>query len=287
MQTRTTAHQLLAIPLACIIFFFFLFAPEKVWPLEGELNVNTATVEELQGLPFIGETRARAIVEYRNTQGPFDELDAILLATDIGESTYDAIKPYLKLSGATNLVGYKNTTDAPAQHNSTNNTAFASNMLIMTKPGDIRVLADQEYFNTLYNLVQSARKRIDIAMFLFKTTDSPRNRPAMLLKKLIAAKRRGVDINVVLEESNYAEELTAENKKVADKLRKKRIRVRFDAPDKTTHTKLVVIDGRYSFVGSHNLSHMALAANHELSLLIDSQPLAGELTRYIGTLGKH
>jgi phosphatidylserine/phosphatidylglycerophosphate/cardiolipin synthase-like enzyme len=64
-------------------------------------------------------------------------------------------------------------------------------------------------------------------------------------------------------------------------LRDNGIKVFFDSPNTTTHTKLVVIDSRYSFVGSHNFTHAALKHNNELSLLIDDQALAHRLTDYM------
>ena len=57
-----------------------------------------------------------------------------------------------------------------------------------------------------------------------------------------------------------------------------------DAPDRTTHAKLVVIDRRYLFVGSHNLTQSALKYNHEVSVRIDSPPLAEEALAYLKSL---
>jgi phosphatidylserine/phosphatidylglycerophosphate/cardiolipin synthase-like enzyme len=54
-----------------------------------------------------------------------------------------------------------------------------------------------------------------------------------------------------------------------------------DSEKKTTHAKIVVIDRRFSFVGSHNLTHSALVINNEFSLLVDSRPLAEELLKYM------
>jgi phosphatidylserine/phosphatidylglycerophosphate/cardiolipin synthase-like enzyme len=60
----------------------------------------------------------------------------------------------------------------------------------------------------------------------------------------------------------------------------------FDSPGTTTHTKVAVIDGRYIFLGSHNLTNSALKYNHELSVFIDSPELAGKTLRYIDSLHK-
>jgi len=47
------------------------------------------------------------------------------------------------------------------------------------------------------------------------------------------------------------------------------------------HTKLAVIDGRYTFIGSHNLTQSALKHNNELSVLVDSPAVAESTLNYI------
>jgi len=46
----------------------------------------------------------------------------------------------------------------------------------------------------------------------------------------------------------------------------------------------MVIDRRYIYIGSHNLTQSALKYNKELSVLIDSPELAGEMTAYLNGL---
>ena len=57
-----------------------------------------------------------------------------------------------------------------------------------------------------------------------------------------------------------------------------------DGPDRTTHAKMVIIDRRYLFIGSHNLTQSALKYNHEVSVRIDSPLLAEEALRYMKSL---
>ena len=146
-----------------------------------------------------------------------------------------------------------------------------------TSQGDIVVLADSDYFPILLEKITNAKSSIDLAMFVFRTTKSKKNRPSIIAQKLIAAAKRGVDIRVFLERSGHDEKLNETNQKTARRLRKRGIKVIFDSPRITTHTKTVVIDRRYSIVGSHNFTHSALKKNHELSLLVDNRILAEEL----------
>ena len=253
-----------------------LFTPGPAEALTGQVNINTATVQELEQLPYIGTTRARAILKYRRTHGPIKSPDELLDSKTIGKSTMEAISPYLTLSGPTTLRHDSEATGANAGSGLEVNTR-----IFATRPGELLLLPDQDYYETVLHYLGQAKKRIDLAMFLFKITDSPTNRAAGILQELVAARRRGVEIFVLLEHSDYDQGINRENRRVARILRKNQIQVAFDTPATTTHTKLMVIDGRYSFVGSHNLTHSALAFNHEFSLLIDNRQLAKELRAYL------
>jgi competence protein ComEA len=61
----------------------------------ARINLNTASADELQLLPSIGDVRAHAIVRYRETYGPFQEVDDILFVPGIGPSIYERIAPYI------------------------------------------------------------------------------------------------------------------------------------------------------------------------------------------------
>ena len=60
--------------------------------VEGRLNINTATFEELDSLPGIGATAAQNIINYRLMHGPFASIESILDVPGIGPSTYERIK---------------------------------------------------------------------------------------------------------------------------------------------------------------------------------------------------
>jgi len=59
---------------------------------EGRININTATVEELDTLPGIGPTTAQNIFNYRLENGPFQFIQDIQNVAGIGPATYDEIK---------------------------------------------------------------------------------------------------------------------------------------------------------------------------------------------------
>ena len=56
------------------------------------ININTALVEELATLEGIGESKAKAIVDYRLQNGPFEKIEDIMNVSGIGEKAYEKIK---------------------------------------------------------------------------------------------------------------------------------------------------------------------------------------------------
>ncbi len=58
----------------------------------GLININTATSEQLQELPGIGEATAEEIIAYREEHGPFKTKRELLKVKGIGEKTYDELK---------------------------------------------------------------------------------------------------------------------------------------------------------------------------------------------------
>lgn len=58
----------------------------------GRININTATKQELCGIPGVGETRAAAIISYRESHGNFAKPEDIMKVSGIKEGMYDKIK---------------------------------------------------------------------------------------------------------------------------------------------------------------------------------------------------
>lgn len=63
-------------------------------PLAGDglININTASIEELDKLPGIGQTTAIRIIDYRTLNGPFAAIEDIINVSGIGTATYEEIK---------------------------------------------------------------------------------------------------------------------------------------------------------------------------------------------------
>jgi comEA protein len=63
-----------------------------------KVNLNTASLEELERLPQVGPVLAKRIVDYRYQKGGFNSIEEITKVKGIGKKTYQAIKEYLFLN---------------------------------------------------------------------------------------------------------------------------------------------------------------------------------------------
>ncbi len=148
----------------------------------------------------------------------------------------------------------------------------------------VRLLKDRDYVFDLIRAIDGAREEIVVCMFLFRASGYPGSYPDRVVERLLKAAQRGVRVEVVLERSgDPAGSVDRDNEATRRRLEQGGVRTRTDSPRRTTHTKLVVIDRRTTFIGSHNLTHSALKTNHELSVVIDSPAVAAETLRYIRT----
>jgi competence ComEA-like helix-hairpin-helix protein len=61
-------------------------------PLPNAVNINTATVDELIAIPNVGEKLARQIVDFRNTNGPFQRPEDLILVPGISDKRFRQIR---------------------------------------------------------------------------------------------------------------------------------------------------------------------------------------------------
>lgn len=59
----------------------------------GEVDLNTATLEQLESLPGIGGSLAAAIIEYRTQHGRFLQPEDLLNVRGIGQRKFEQIRP--------------------------------------------------------------------------------------------------------------------------------------------------------------------------------------------------
>jgi competence protein ComEA len=66
-------------------------------PIAVIININTASITELDALPSIGPVTAQKIIDYRNRYGLFKSKEGIKNVSGIGEKTYEKIKDKIEI----------------------------------------------------------------------------------------------------------------------------------------------------------------------------------------------
>lgn len=60
--------------------------------MANKISINTATLDQLQSLTGIGESKAKNIIKYREENGLFSKIEDIMNVSGIGESAFEKIK---------------------------------------------------------------------------------------------------------------------------------------------------------------------------------------------------
>lgn len=73
-----------------------LYAQSDLVPVKSSLaapiNINKASIEELQGISGIGQVIAERVVEYRESNGKFEVLEDLMDVRGIGQAKFERIK---------------------------------------------------------------------------------------------------------------------------------------------------------------------------------------------------
>lgn len=84
-------------------------ATKTVAALSGPVNLNTATVAQLDALPGMGKSTAQRIVEYRQKNGSFKKIEELMNVKGVGEKSFLKLKPLITvgLDKADHAAGQK------------------------------------------------------------------------------------------------------------------------------------------------------------------------------------
>jgi competence protein ComEA len=96
MMTRTLMTLALAAALAGEAF--------ASTPATTQVNINTASVQQLQLLPRVGPALAQRIIDFRSTNGEFKAPEELTRVKGVGEKTFALLKPYVVIKGDTTLA---------------------------------------------------------------------------------------------------------------------------------------------------------------------------------------
>jgi comEA protein len=65
---------------------------------QPSLNLNTATLAQLETLPGVGPSLAGRIIEYRQKNGPFKKVEELMNIRGIGEKNFLRLKPLVTVT---------------------------------------------------------------------------------------------------------------------------------------------------------------------------------------------
>lgn len=65
--------------------------------LKGRININTASVKDLETLPGIGPAYAQRIIEYRDENDGFETIEELKKIKGIAQKRLEKLKPFIKL----------------------------------------------------------------------------------------------------------------------------------------------------------------------------------------------
>jgi phosphatidylserine/phosphatidylglycerophosphate/cardiolipin synthase-like enzyme len=92
---------------------------------------------------------------------------------------------------------------------------------------------------------------------------------SLLLRSLISAAKRGVDVRMILEGAPERN-----NKFVYDFLKDAGVNVSYDSDAMTTHSSFIIVDEEWTIIGSHNWTVGAQRTNNEASVVVRSKEVA-------------
>ncbi len=102
MNRTTTRGRVLA--LALVTTIALIGGPSLAGgeaKLTGTVNLNTATADQLQLLPGIGESRAEAVIAMRKQRGGFKSVTELTDVKGIGEAALAKLRPFVRTEGKT------------------------------------------------------------------------------------------------------------------------------------------------------------------------------------------
>ena len=98
-EVMNPLHVAFGLRQACFLLGFLAAATwglaqgERKSPGAPPLDLNTATVEQLQTLPEIGPATAKAIVRFREKSGPFHRVEDLLAIRGITKRKVEKLRP--------------------------------------------------------------------------------------------------------------------------------------------------------------------------------------------------
>ncbi len=150
------------------------------------------------------------------------------------------------------------------------------------KVPELKTVTGRQHKEVIPELISNAKERIWLGIYAFKTYFGSRNKGSTtdkLARKMVAAKKRGVDVRVILELSDYSDFMNEINAKTARYLLDNGVIVKGSPRHKTAHWKLLLVDDNV-LVGSMNWGYSGFNLHAEASILCSNTSTVETLERY-------
>jgi competence ComEA-like helix-hairpin-helix protein len=95
---KLRAHASLFPLILCSVLLLAAVGNAKKNPPATPLDLNTATAAQLEEVPGIGPTTAKAIVQFRRKSGPFERIEDLLAIRGISVRKLEQMRPYVTIS---------------------------------------------------------------------------------------------------------------------------------------------------------------------------------------------
>jgi len=121
-----------------------------------------------------------------------------------------------------------------------------------------KIIIGREFPDQLMDKVKDSKSEIKILIYDWRWYENEIGTKIQKFNhEIIKARKRGVAITAIVN-SDF----------ICDKLKDQKINIKKINSKKVMHVKMVLIDNKYLFLGSHNLTKNAFEINHEISVLL-------------------
>lgn len=137
-----------------------------------------------------------------------------------------------------------------------------------------KLLIGREYPDEIIKMVKASKVSIKILMYDWRWySHQPGARIQKLNNAIVQAVKRGVDVKAVLNNKSILKILNAQGIKAIS-----------TNTCRTMHAKIVIVDEKDLFVGSHNFSINGFEINHEISLHSQDQFMISRCLTFFNNL---
>ncbi len=156
---------------------------------------------------------------------------------------------------------------------------------IVWTPAQVADASDRAYEPTAIGLIDQAKHSVVLSMYLVRESEDDRHPVNRLLKDLLEAAQRGVQVEIYLNtrfKGGNPEKIL--ETPALKRLKESGARITGLPSSRRLHDKLLIVDERWILEGSTNWSIEALKVNWESNTLMDSPPLAEQKLRRLRQL---